>query len=61
MTQLERFKLALEQIEDGTHDEGCEGGSDTRSDCWADHRCYCAARIARKVLLESKDLDPGTS
>jgi hypothetical protein len=49
-----QMREALKKIENLDHDEQCMSDQGSRDgDCMDDHRCYCAARIARKALSES--------
>lgn len=52
--ERDRYKEALKKIDNLDHDEQCMSDQGSRDgDCMDDHRCYCAARIARKALSES--------
>lgn len=54
LSLLNRYKEALKKIDNQDHDDQCMSDQGSRDgDCMDDHRCYCAARIARKALSES--------
>lgn len=56
MSKIAILIEALNKIELGDyHDEMCVSDSGTRmDDCTADHRCYCASRLALDALVKAK-------
>lgn len=52
--KIDALTKVLQEIESLGHDDQCASDQGSRDgDCMADHRCYCAQRMARKALLDN--------